>query len=1034
MMCKTGGNKLLRIGTFNCRGGLKSELKKIQIADDMDQYNMDVMALQETHIKEADIIKIKSRNGNNYQIYNAGESHDGRCYGGVGFVFREDYYVEFQKISDRICMLTTSNERTHTAGKPGPSPVQEKPSLFSRPSLAIGTNRKLIIICAYAPTLPISEKNPEIRDSFYSDLDNLINSISKRHILILTGDFNAKTGSGYNIYQNNMGKFGKGILNSNGEHLLDLANRNELILTNTTFNHKMAHRTTWVCPERKNTTRINPIRNQIDYIIVRKEHMIFVNDARSYSGTNANSDHRLVMAKLNINWNKKITKHTRCRKIDFDKLRNTDTRQKYAERVDEKLAKTKDQKLNTQEKWTNIVTACKEASEEVLGFMERSKKRRIGENEEIQKLSKEQKDIRLQINATKSHGKRQELQKKRNIKMKEIHRKIKIEESKRLLEDIKDIEDSKDDSTKMFKALRKMTRNKPKTSIIVDGENGQTTNEQDAADIITNFFEKCFNADNQTDIPNMKPTEMKAPFSETEVKDAIDSLKNNKSPGIDDIVAEQLKYGPNTIQNGIADLLNDIAKTGEYPIEIKEGILIPIPKPGKTKGPVGNLRPIILLSMIRKILAICLIRRIHDKLNEHIPVSQAAYRGGRSTTELVFTVKTLAEKAITSYSYETFILLLDMSKAFDTVDRGKLFEDLSKILNDDELHLISILIKDVELVVRCGKSEGTKFKTNIGMAQGDCLSPVLFTLYLARALEVDNNKSSCTADHTYAKINPTSESILPPHLRDHNYSIKQENNITIDQQYADDIGWITNSQYKTTQVKQNIPKKLEERNLQVNQSKTEEYIIKRNGDEKWKKCKYLGSLLDTENDIKRRKQLAMVAFNQYKHSLTSKHIELKTRIRILNAYITSIFLYNSELWTLTKSQENTIDVFQRNLLRKIIKIKWPYTIRNEDLYERTQETKWTEKIKKRRLKWLGHMMRLPETSPAHLAIKEAIRPVKRPRGKPKTTWISMINKDIKEMNLKMGSPELFQAAADRRLWKTLVEGVCAEPTNGVQAS
>ncbi len=97
---------------------------------------------------------------------------------------------------------------------------------------------------------------------------NVINLVSKRNKLILGGGFNVKTGSAYTQYPTNMGRFGKGKLNSNGDHLLELASRNDLILTNTIFNHKMTHRTTWVVPERKNTNRRNPIRNQIDYILV----------------------------------------------------------------------------------------------------------------------------------------------------------------------------------------------------------------------------------------------------------------------------------------------------------------------------------------------------------------------------------------------------------------------------------------------------------------------------------------------------------------------------------------------------------------------------------------------------------------------------------------------------------------------------------------------------------------------------------------------------------------------------------------------
>ena len=121
--------------------------------------------------------------------------------------------------------------------------------------------------------------------------------------------------------------------------------------------------------------------------------------------------------------------------------------------------------------------------------------------------------------------------------------------------------------------------------------------------------------------------------------------------------------------------------------------------------------------------------------------------------------------------------------------------------------------------------------------------------------------------------------------------------------------------------------KLANRNLNVNKTKTEKYKI--DGiEESWKKCKYLGSYLDTTADFIRRKQLSNAAYSTYKITLESKKLKLKTRIRLFQAYVESIFLYNSELWTANKKLENDIDVFQRNLLRKILQIHYPHTISN----------------------------------------------------------------------------------------------------------
>ena len=73
------------------------------------------------------------------------------------------------------------------------------------------------------------------------------------------------------------------------------------------------------------------------------------------------------------------------------------------------------------------------------------------------------------------------------------------------------------------------------------------------------------------------------------------------------------------------------------------------------------------------------------------------YSSGRSTTEHVFTCKILAEKAITSSNYEITLLLLDMSKAFDTVKKAKLLRMLKDILNEDETHMMKLLLQDMNI-------------------------------------------------------------------------------------------------------------------------------------------------------------------------------------------------------------------------------------------------------------------------------------------------------------------------------------------------
>ena len=156
---------------------------------------------------------------------------------------------------------------------------------------------KVDILNEYAPTLNRSEKNHEIRENFYTELDSILRKISNRHIVLIAGDFNAKTGSAAKnkIYQAVIGKYGKGQVNTNKTHLLNFSSINSLKLVNTFFKQKPTHITTWTSPETPTGRRRNSHRNQINYILVRKHKFITITNAHSYRGMMTPSDHKLVI-------------------------------------------------------------------------------------------------------------------------------------------------------------------------------------------------------------------------------------------------------------------------------------------------------------------------------------------------------------------------------------------------------------------------------------------------------------------------------------------------------------------------------------------------------------------------------------------------------------------------------------------------------------------------------------------------------------------------------------------------------------------
>ena len=119
---------------------------------------------------------------------------------------------------------------------------------------------------------------------------------------------------------------------------------------------------------------------------------------------------------------------------------------------------------------------------------------------------------------------------------------------------------------------------------------------------------------------------MRTPFKKEEIQQVVKTLKNGKSPGIDKITAEYIKYAPDTIHEVIADIFMEIAEKGNDVEELIIGILNPLQKPNKKQGPPAHLRSIILLSILRKILTICVMNRIWNRLSTNISAEQAPYQ------------------------------------------------------------------------------------------------------------------------------------------------------------------------------------------------------------------------------------------------------------------------------------------------------------------------------------------------------------------------------------------------------------------------
>ncbi|VDP40827.1 unnamed protein product [Schistosoma margrebowiei] len=124
---------------------------------------------------------------------------------------------------------------------------------------------------------------------------------------------------------------------------------------------------------------------------------------------------------------------------------------------------------------------------------------------------------------------------------------------------------------------------------------------------------------------------------------------------------------------------------------------------------------------------------------------------------------------------------------------------------------------------------------------------------------------------------------------------------------------------------------------------------------------YLGSIIDehggSDADMKMRIGKATAAYLQLKNIWNSKQLSTNNKVKIFNTNVKTVLLYRAETWGTIKAIIQKIQVFINSCLRKIIQIRWPDTISNNVLWERTNQISAEEEIRKKRLKCIGHRLR-----------------------------------------------------------------------------
>ena len=499
-------------------------------------------------------------------------------------------------------------------------------------------------------------------------------------------------------------------------------------------------------------------------------------------------------------------------------------------------------------------------------------------------------------------------------------------------------------------------------------------------------------------------SECKTPLR-CEIKRAINSLKDRKSPGCDNIHAEMIKASGDEGVEVYHKLCATIWKSEQWPSDWKRAIFITLPKKGDLLM-CSNYRTISLISHASKILLNVLLKRMENKLEEEVSNTQAGFRKNRGTRDHIFNLRMIIQKyrEINASLHTCFI---DYSKAFDCVNHEQMWQTLKEMnFNQKLINLIRSLYEGQQSAVRleCGTSEW--FPVTKGVRQGCILSPHLFSLYtegIMREVSLDHRKDD------YEE--PSIQGVQLKDLR-----------------YADDTALLSTTPTGLEKLIKSVKEHSDEKGLFLNIKKTKimdidkckkEAKIAIDGEEieRVSNFEYLGARIEANGkstpEIRRR--LAMATTRLTKMIFIWKGQCKKTKLRVLETVVFPTALYGCEAWTINKTDAKRITSFEMKCYRKILRISWMEKVTNKEVLSRLdmKTTMLLQKAKALKLKYFGHIKR-HETLERH--ILEARIDGRRGRGRPTRRW----EQDINDW-MDMTTTQAGRLAEDRILFRQKVQ-------------
>jgi len=190
------------------------------------------------------------------------------------------------------------------------------------------------------------------------------------------------------------------------------------------------------------------------------------------------------------------------------------------------------------------------------------------------------------------------------------------------------------------------------------------------------YFSSVFDSQSLPPLPEESDPIPSIPFSQAEVLMTLKSLPKYKSAGPDGIPADVLICSAEIVAPQYTTLLNKVRNAGYIPTPMSNSFIIPIFKRGNASE-IANYRPISIITVATKLLSQLIKFRLLSEFEMQTGHLQAGFRPSRDCADHLQVCETLLP--------DHDLLFLDLSHAFDSVDRATLCNRIVQVFGHTDL-------------------------------------------------------------------------------------------------------------------------------------------------------------------------------------------------------------------------------------------------------------------------------------------------------------------------------------------------------------